>query len=441
MNRASGTATLARPARERAAGEEAKNQRSASGPLWVMAFVLRHGVLPWTMLVVASLCAAVLAMRGAPWRGDLLWIVDWMPISHLAVAPVIAGSAAIDSARLAVGARHLEDARWWRAPSAAVTFAYAAGISGLYVLEIVVAALVTLPPAFNPRVLLAVGVQVLMLTLFAAGGSTIGRTLNPVLGSIAAALAALAGVFLLSGRTEHIAVLYAGASVVSRVGRSYNVTYLGVQAVLLTALVLACLVSRPGVLRGRWRRTGERAMVVVAIVLVFVAANVGPSSRLTYTHAAPTLCSDVSGVRVCLYPEHARLQPEVSSQLSRLFDAARTGGYGFLVPDEVREGSGGDDGWDGAVIMIDEALSGGPIALPDLLTWIVEPFSCAERNGEQISDQYWVDARSVKGTWLELVDPALASDWAFGSPYVRHVEADEAAAIMDGFRTCTYPFR
>ncbi|UJP41146.1 hypothetical protein [Cellulomonas palmilytica] len=163
-----------------------------------MRFVLRNGVLPWTMLVVASVCAAVLAMRGAPWRADLLWIVDWIPIGHIALAPVIAGTAAVDVARLGVGTRHLEGARWWRSPGAAVALAYAVCVGGTYVAAILVAALVELPPAMDPRVLLAVAVQLLMLTLFAVIGVTIGRILPPVLGGVIAAVVALVGIYLVA---------------------------------------------------------------------------------------------------------------------------------------------------------------------------------------------------------------------------------------------------
>ena len=381
----------------------------------------------------------MLAMRGAPWRADLLWIVDWIPIGHFAIAPVIAGAAAIDTARLSVGARHLEGARWWRSTGAAVTLAYSVGVGGTYVVSIVGAALVEVPPSLDPRVLLAAGVQVLMLTLFAAVGMVIGRLAPPVIGSVVSAIVALVATYMLSARSEHIVLLYAGASLVSRVGRSYNVTYLGSQAALLSVLVLALLMIRPGVLRSRWRRAGERSVAVTAVGMLLVAGSVGPSSRLTYTGKQPTLCSDVSGVKVCLFPEHRRIQGEVNAQLARLFDAAHAAGYDALVPPEIRESAGGEPDWPGPWLDFDEELAGAPVDLRGLVMGIVEPFWCEGRGGEESpSERYWGDARAVKGTWLELVSAEEAAQWGY---YYRHVEPEEAAVIIGQFRTCTYPFR
>ncbi|UJP41145.1 hypothetical protein [Cellulomonas palmilytica] len=408
---------------------------STRGALW---FVARNGLLPWAMLIVAAICAGVLAMHGAPWRADLLWIVDWVPIGHLAIAPVVAGSAAIDAARLSVGTRHLEDSRWWRSPGAAVVLAYSAGISAVYALAIVVAVVVDLPPAFDPRVLLAVAVQLLMLAFLATVGTAVGRLVNPVLGGIIGALVALLAIYLTSARTEHIALLYAGSSLLSRVGRSYDVTYLGAQAVLLTALVLGGLMWRPGVW-GRWRRSAEHAALVLAIALVAIAGTTGPSSRLTYTGSPPDLCSDVEGVRVCLYPEHARVQDEVNGHLRGMFVAARDAGYGALVPPEVREVpvSGVSD-WRGALLTIDEPLSGAPVDVRGLIQELVEPLHCEQLGRpEPPSDRYTNDVSNVMGTWMELVDPALTVDW--GWTY-QPLEPAEVSRIVTELRTCTHSF-
>ncbi|WP_444662897.1 hypothetical protein ACT17Q_13040 [Cellulomonas sp. CW35] len=404
-------------------------------PVW---FVMRNGVLPWAMLIVAGVNASVLAMRGAPWRADLLWIIDWIPIGHVAVAPVVAGAAAIDLARLSVGTRHLEDHRWWRSPAAAVTWAYAVGVGGTNVAAIVVAALVEVPPSVDPRALLGVGVHLLMLTLFAALGALVGRALGPILGGVLAAVIALVGVSMFSARTEHISLLYAGASLNPRVGRSYSVVYLGSQVVMLSLLILACLMMRRGVARSGWRRVGEGAVAVVAVGLVVVAGSVGPSSRLVYTGKPPSLCEDVSGVPVCMYPEHARVQAEVNTQLARMFEAARQAGYHSLVPREVREVTGGEIEWHGASLLLDEPLIGEPVTPRSLVLDLVDPWYCDERGGEvPTSDAFSAESYNVESTWLELVDPALVAEQA---PY-RSLDSDEVDRLMREFRTCTYPFR
>ncbi len=433
------SATLAVPPRAAPKERGERSGQPAMSAPQVVGFVVRNGVLPWAMLVVGAICVGVLAMRGSPWRADLLWIVDWIPIGHLAIAPVVAGSAAIDAARLGVGTRHLEGPRWWRSPGTAVILAYSAGIGAVYVVAIVAAALVEVPPAFDPRVLLAVGVQLLMLALFATVGTIIGRLVGPVLGGILGALVALIAIYLTSARTEHIALLYAGSSLLSRVGRSYNVTYLGTQAALLALLVLGGLMWRPGVVRSRWRRSGEHATAVLAVALVVAAGSIGPSSRLTYTGAAPSLCSDVAGVKVCLYPEHARVQVEVNSSLRDMFDAARTAGYDAFVPSEVREVpvSGVSD-WRGALVTIDEPLSGAPVSVRGFIQELVEPLHCEQlRRPEPPTDRYTNDVSNVMGTWMELVDPDLLVDW--GWTY-RKLEPVEVERIMTEFRTCTHSF-
>lgn len=418
---------------ERRAGRA--SPRRPGVPVW---FVMRNGVLPWVMLVVAGVNASVLAMRGAPWRADLLWIIDWIPIGHIAVAPVVAGAAAIDMARLSVGVRHLEDRRWWRSSAAAVTWAYAIGIGGTNVATIVVAALVEVPPSVDPRALLGVAVHLLMLTLFAALGALVGRVLGPILGGIFAAVIALVGVFMFSARTEHISLLYAGASLNPRVGRSYSAVYLGSQAVLLALLILACLLLRPGAVRSRWRGIGEAAVGAVTVGLVVVAGSVGPTSRLVYTGKPPSLCEEVSGVTVCMYPEHARVRADVNAQLARLFDAARAAGYESLVPTEVREVTGGDIEWHGASLLIDEPLVGAPVTPRTLVQDLVDPWYCEERGGEEpISDRFFADSYNVESTWLELVDAELVVE----REAYRTLGPAEVDRLMGEFRTCTYPFR
>ncbi len=416
------------------------DERPASRATDVIWFLLRNGVLPWVALVVAALCAGVLAMRGAPWRADLLWIIDWIPIGHIAIAPVVAGGAAIDTARLGAAVRHTESARWSRSAGTAVALGYAAVVAGVYAAAVAAAVLVEIPPSFDPRALLAIAVQLLMLALFAAVGTVVGRVLGPVLAGIVGALVSLLAIYIAAARTEHVALLYAGASLVSRVGRSYDVPYLAAQGGLLLVLIIAFLMWRPNVVRGRWRRTGERAVVPVAVGLVVLAGALGPSSRLTYTGVPPTLCSDVDGVRICLYPEHARLQEEVGETLGRVFVAARAAGYGALVPDEVREAPvTGVTSWRGASLTLDEPLGGAPVDVRFLIQELVEPLHCEQLRGpEPPSDRYSQDLSNVMGTWLELVDPELTERW--GWPY-QVLDPPELARVLTEFRTCEYQFR
>ena len=38
----------------------------------------------------------VMAQRGAPWRGDLIWTIDWAAVGFVVCGPIIAGMVAFD---------------------------------------------------------------------------------------------------------------------------------------------------------------------------------------------------------------------------------------------------------------------------------------------------------------------------------------------------------
>ncbi|AEI11141.1 hypothetical protein [Cellulomonas gilvus] len=417
----------------------------------VVRFVARHGLLRWVALGICLINAGVLTMRGAPWRGDLTWLIDFVPIGLLAVGPVVAGAAALDMARFGEGARHVEGMRFWRSPAAAVTYAYTIVAGGAYVLTIVVGAAVVPPVHVDRFAWLAVLAQVLMLALFTAVGTLLGRAVSAVLAGILAAVAVLALVFLTSSRVESgVALLYAGGSLVPRVGRGFDGGYLAVQALLLAAMVTACLVIRPGIARAGRIRAAEWAVVLTAGSLVVVAGQAGPDDRLARTNARPTDCAPVAGVTVCMFPEHRRVAGEVRRELGVVLEAARTHGYAALVPARVEEASASySPGGPGtAAIRVEAELEGQAPSDEGLVLGLVEPTHCtpwdlpvaeAAVSGAELSEEYFADLDRLVGTWLALVDPDAVVAGA-GDPGPPLLAPQEAARVMEQFRTCTYDF-
>lgn len=407
--------------------------------LW---FVMRCGLVPWVAFAVCCLSATVLVMNGAPWRGDLTWLIDSAPIAMIALGPIVAGAAAIDMSRLGEGSRHLESGRFWRTPAAAITFAYGLLVSGAYAATILVAAFVEVPGRIDGLSWLAVGVQLLMITAFAAVGTVLGRLVGPVLAGVLGALAALIAVLAMSSRSDHVALLYAGASTVPRTGRGYSGAYLAVQALLLVLVVVVCLVVRPGAPRRRRVAVGECLAAVGLVVAILLAGVAGPTSRLTMTGDRPRDCKTVHGVAVCLYAEHRRVGAQVRAAVGTLIEQVRAHGYDAFVPERIEESSRSfsPDGRSSLPLDLDRELAGGPVSYEVVVGSLVWPAHCEAVQGElPPSEATWNDYDAVTQTLISLVDPDLAASRTLNGD-VERLSPDEVAAILEEFRACTYPF-
>ena len=70
-----------------------------------MRYAVRTLFGPWLALPVLLLEAVTFAQRGAPWRGEAVWTVDWFALALFVIAPLCAGVAAVDAARLCTSGR------------------------------------------------------------------------------------------------------------------------------------------------------------------------------------------------------------------------------------------------------------------------------------------------------------------------------------------------
>lgn len=434
------TAAARPPARS---SREARGIRDSrrGGASFLTAMVLVYG---WVWICAVSLVGAmvpVLAMRGAPWRGDVIWTVDWLSIGFVIIGPVISGFVAVDTARLSAGSAHLR-ARGWRQSANGIGLGYAVVITATYCLLVVGALVVSRPARLDSWTWLAVLAQIAMLWFFIAVGALAGRLVRPLLAGAIAAMVALVAVFTLSSPTGHVALLDGGAATVPRIGFTYAVGYLGLQLLAL-ALVSAALTLVPARADGGLQTMSGRARVVTAMLIAAgsTVALLGPEDRLSPVEAAPTSCGAVASVPVCVYPEHRRVVEAFDQELWVLFESARAAGYGSLVPDRVEEAhqtslTGGPGV--GPLYVTSDALSGADPTTWEVALNLVQPVHCEGVRGElPPREQYWTDLLALTGTWVNLVDPSLGEQNGY---YEANLSPEAATALLEQFQTCTYQF-
>jgi hypothetical protein len=303
--------------------------------------------------------------------------------------------------------------------------------------------ILSMPPVGDAWAPLAVLCQLLILGLFAALGTAVGRFTRPLLAGVCGALAAFALMYVASAPADHLVLLEFGGATIPRVGYAYSGAFLGWQALALLLAVAALLVLRP-VDATRDRRIAPRDAVTAAVLaagVVAISVTV-PGDRLESVDAAPTSCGAAQGVPTCFYPQHERVASAFTEQFWVLVDVARNSGYDELVPERVEEASRTrlpqeDDPDVAAFYVMPDHLQGHQPTLWEIAGGIVQPLHCPQLQGElPPSERYWNDLNALTGTWLGLVDPALAADSGYLGP---PLSPEQAAELVEGFRTCTYP--
>jgi hypothetical protein len=411
--------------------------------LFPVGYFLRNGLVLWAAGLVATAEIAAMAQRGLQWRGDLVWTIDWLPVSFILVGPVVAGFSAMDTARTATGALHLFRNPVSRTPAFAIAVSYTV-ILGLTHLFVLVGALVlSAPPVGDDAAPLAVLCQVLILAFFSALGTAAGRFVGPVLAGVSGALAAFGMVYLLSAPSRHLMLLEIGGATIPRIGYAYSASYLGYQSVALLFAIAALLVLRP--LEGRRRRQvtwGDTAVACVLVAGVVAISFTVRSDRLAAVDAQPTYCGAVSAVPTCFYPQHRRVAEAFQEQFWILVESARENGYGDLLPAKVEEASRTQlpqkaDVRTAAFYVMPDHLQGARPTLQEIALGIVQPLHCRQVQGETPpSERYWTDLQALTGTWVNLADPGEAQRMGYMG---KALTPKEAAEMLKGFRTCTYP--
>lgn len=429
--------------------EAPKNAPDASGigsrlrgAAFPVRYFLRYGYVGIATAVLLACETAAMLQRGMQWRGDIVWTIDWVPVSFIIVGPVVAGLAALDTAGSATGAGHMFRNPVHRTPAAAVVASYVVVLSLAHFVFVAAALVVSAPPVFDPGAPVAVLVQILMLVFFVCVGACVGRFTGPVMAGFIGAISALVLVYITSSPGKHLMLLEFGGATVPRVGYAYDAQYLGWQCLALLLASAALLVLRP--LEGRRRNQitvldGSVAVVLVACVLLILSTVRG--DRLKSIDVAPTDCGAAATIPTCFYPQHDRVAKAFTEQFWILATAAQDNGYADILPKAVVEASRTrlpqeQDPDVAAFYVTAEHLQGDTPSLWEIASGIVQPLQCKQLQGEKPpSERYDQDLGTLIATWVSLADPEEAADLG----YPTDMTPAAAATLIRQFRECTYP--
>lgn len=414
---------------------------------------MRSALLSWLFLVrlsalrglgLVSACSVVAAavfattQRGAPWRGDLVWTIDWLSVGFVICGPLVAGAAALDVGRMARSTLHLEGIWPWRSPGLGIAIGHASLACVGHLVGLAAALIMSLPPVGDPFAWLAVLVQLLLLVLFVSLGAAVGRLTQPVLAGLVASSAVLLLSYFFGSPSDQITILNMGQATLPRIGYAYHWTYLAAQAVIIVVLIVALWILRPASPSSRHVGWGR---MLVSVVLVVASVGLGLAttlSRLVPTGRPPTYCGAVQTRPVCYYPEHARVSDGFSETLWAIVEMTEHSDYQGLLPQrfaEVSQTWAPTDPETAPFALGDEQLTGGPPDVTAILQGIVEPVHCAQLATDALpSERYGVDLHRLVSTWASVVTEDTSM--LVGDP----MSAEEALALRDQFATCSYPY-
>lgn len=408
-----------------------------------LTYVGRYGLVAVAAAIAATVDITAMTQRGMQWRGDLIWTIDWLAVSFIVMAPVVAGLSAVDTSRLSTGAAHMVRNRVTRTPAFAVFLTYAVLIIAVHVTVLVGALLLSAPTGWGTGWPLAVLCQLLMIACFSALGTLIGRWVRPVVAGALGALAAFALMYVATAPSDGMSPFDFGAATVPRIGFAYDAGHLTWQAACLALITVALLVPRLLEGSGLRRIVPRDAVVVLLLLAVVGAVMVGVRTpRLERVDARPTLCGAVGEITTCFYPQHERVERPFQDRLYALATAAQDKGYAAVVPREVHEARNGRlpqavDPRVAAFYIMPDHLSGTLPTTWEVASGILQPTHCPQVQGEMPpSETYWKDLEAVTATWVALVDPAEAE---LHAPPQTPLTPQRAAELADQFRSCTYP--
>jgi len=404
-------------------------------------------VSPWLMPLYALLETANLLQRGAPWRGEGMWTVEWLSIVLFLLGPVVCGASALDAARLSrPGNIHLSAS----GPSSSRVYLRAAGwcvlpAVAVHLLALVAALLVgrvTGPSAGWSAVAGQAVVQALVILWFSSVGSALGRLATPVVAGLVGAATGFVLFYVLGdgGGLQHFSLLALGSATVSRLGLAYNNEFVLAQGLLLvgTSALLLTLATR-GVGSARlpaWRGVMALVLTVVAIA---TAPFMLPSTRIEARPVPPTLCTD-HPLRICFFPEHERFAEDSRRSIAELVSAARSAGYTDLVPDSVMESSRTFDGGGSRVATFTLPLNATEPGGPTISDWAYElttPTYCPQlRSRSGPPDAFYRQKQLLEVTWLHLV--GVRSQLFDFVKDLRILTPTEASAVAERLRACDF---
>ncbi len=179
---------------------------------------------PWAAVVVIIAEVVNFFNRGMPWRGELVWAVDWSGTGLILVGPIVAGAAAVDAGRLArtESSFLVDPIRGELRPFLLPWLAAILPALSVHLLGVVAYILVgTQPNAEIPagRIALALLVQFMGIIFYGSLGSAIGKRFGSVAGGAGAAIGSIVLFYVFLGTSsERLAVLQFGRATASLIG-------------------------------------------------------------------------------------------------------------------------------------------------------------------------------------------------------------------------------
>lgn len=410
----------------------------------LITYLIRTHVAPKAALALLAIEVFNLFNRGMPWRGELVWTVDWVGTALVLIGPVLAGAAAIDAGRLSrAGSEYLMPGGGLVSRAYVITW-LAATVPAIAVHLVTVTVILLVSNSASqispwPSAV-AVLAQVCGIAFYAALGAVCGRLAGSIAGPPIAVLAGVVLFWQFGTSPGQFSFLMFGRATSSVLGLQYNTNYFLVQTLCLAVLILA-LMTLPVRVIGGVRRPPHTvtAVSIVAIVAALVLFPSTKAERFVPVTVAPTSCTG-ENPRVCVYPDHERFLDDAHRAAAQLRAAGAALGVEDLLPTELRERTPGagpaPDARGRFQIPVESFSFHSPgLTMNDLATQMILPFHCPLLYGDRPpSMEFAEDLNRASYTLLKAGgatdDPMMPSE--------SDMSKDELRETIESFRNCRF---
>lgn len=410
----------------------------------LVVYLIRTHFAPKAALALLAIEIFNLFNRGMPWRGELVWTVDWAGTVLVLIGPVLAGAAAVDAGRLSRSASDYLQCRSILAPRVYVLTWLAAAVPAILVHLVAVAViLIVSNPASQishwPSVV-AVLAQICGVAFYAALGTACGRLAGSIAGPPIAVLIGVLLFWQFGTSPRQLSFLMFGRATSSVLGLQYSVSYFLLQILCLVVLTLALIALPVRVIRGV--RRPPHAVTITIVVGAVAALILFPSTRaerFERIQVAPTSCAGEDPV-VCVHPDHERFLQPAQEAAARVRGAAVTLGVGDLLPTRIRErtpgaGPAADSEGRFQIPVASFSFRGPGLTVNDMAAQMILPFHCTALYGDRPPSMKFGEDLARAETTL------LSASSAAGGPVPPReavMSREELRETLISFRDCRF---
>ncbi|WFE20944.1 hypothetical protein O7621_24230 [Solwaraspora sp. WMMD937] len=406
-------------------------------------FLFRTHSAPKVALLLLAVEMFNVFNRGMPWRGELVWSVDWAGTVLVLVGPVLAGAVAVDAGRYAKsGVDYLAAQPGPRSRVSILT--WAAGVVPTMIAHLVAVGLILTISRPQSEIspwpsLLAVVAQLGGIAFYGAVGSACGRYLGSVAGAPAAVLLSVLLFWQFGTSPDRFSPLLFGRATSSVLGLQFNVVQILYQVVILILLTGVLLALPVRVIKGIRRPPHViTAVLLVAVIAAYVLTPLTSVNRFDRVAVAPSSCAGQEPV-ICVFPDHERFLPSAEAAISELYAGAASLGIRDLLPEKVQErvpGEGSAQDGNGRFQIPVAAFSGDKLSIDDLAIEMVVPHHCPALYGDvPPSMQFGEDLhRAAQTLVLAAVGQAGSGPWG---GEVDPMSSNELREVLVNFQKCS----